>query len=236
MRRRNALTLIELLVVIAIIGALVSLLLPAVLAARSAARSTQCLNNLRQIGIAFHLYLETHDGQFPRSTHSAFAHRVPPWEYTVAPYLDPISDPEKGVLPLSLVEGAYRCPEDSREAEPDKPQALWSYGKNVWFELRPDETGSVMGLAEGPTYEQLKSINSTSRTVLVAELESGSNADHIMAHFWYFGGDIEVAVHRHGQLSNYLWVDGHASTGDFPGTFALAPPLDLWNPGTATQP
>src|ERR1700722_9374149 len=76
-RNRAAFTLIELLVVIAIIAVLIALLLPAVQAAREAARRAQCVNNLKQLGLALHNYHDV-NGTFPMDRYNgpAFGENV----------------------------------------------------------------------------------------------------------------------------------------------------------------
>jgi prepilin-type N-terminal cleavage/methylation domain-containing protein len=83
-RLQRGFTLVELLVVIAIIGVLVALLLPAVQAARESARRMKCSNNLKQMGLALHMY---HDNlnSFPPG---AFVANNLSWNVLVLPYLE----------------------------------------------------------------------------------------------------------------------------------------------------
>ncbi|MBN1394800.1 MAG: DUF1559 domain-containing protein [Pirellulales bacterium] len=85
----RAFTLVELLVVITIIGILIALLLPAVQAAREAARRAQCSNNMKQIGLALHLYHEVH-GVFPPGGGVQFPGGGVAWEWSalVLPHME----------------------------------------------------------------------------------------------------------------------------------------------------
>jgi prepilin-type N-terminal cleavage/methylation domain-containing protein len=83
-RTGRGFTLIELLVVIAIIAVLIALLLPAVQAARAAARRVQCVNNLKQFGIAMNNFHDVR-GTYPPGAMSSPAQ---PWSCYILPYIE----------------------------------------------------------------------------------------------------------------------------------------------------
>ena len=84
MNRNRAFTLVELLVVIAIIGILVALLLPAIQAAREAARRAQCVNNVKQLGIAMQNYHDVHKA-LPMGNYSCCWGT---WQMAILPFIE----------------------------------------------------------------------------------------------------------------------------------------------------
>ncbi|QDT96246.1 DUF1559 domain-containing protein [Gimesia aquarii] len=127
-KNRHGFTLIELLVVIAIIAILIALLLPAVQQAREAARRTQCKNNLKQIGLAFHNFHDVHD-HLPTGARdgagTSFAccnareREGWSWSYQILPYMEQANiyelgtdDDPVGTYPIVAREGikSYYCP------------------------------------------------------------------------------------------------------------------------------
>jgi prepilin-type N-terminal cleavage/methylation domain-containing protein/prepilin-type processing-associated H-X9-DG protein len=133
-KRRTAFTLIELLVVIAIIAILIALLVPAVQKVREAAARTQCINNLKNIGLALHGYHDVNKYLPPGA-----ANDMPPfgvatgpqwgasWKVFILPYLDqgPLfgryvfnsnsgyTNGTNGAALAGVVIAAYRCPSTS---------------------------------------------------------------------------------------------------------------------------
>jgi prepilin-type N-terminal cleavage/methylation domain-containing protein len=84
--RRSGFTLIEMLVVLAVIGVLVGMLLPAVQQAREAASRIKCANNLKQIGLALHLYHDQHKTLPP--TRNTLDTEGPSWAWLILPNLE----------------------------------------------------------------------------------------------------------------------------------------------------
>jgi prepilin-type N-terminal cleavage/methylation domain-containing protein len=132
-RFSSAFTLVELLVVIAIIGILIALLLPAIQAAREAARKAQCLNNLKQIGLAVHNYSDSFKA-FPigmdmvnglATTKSTFLIQILPymeenalfksWNFT-NPTANVTNSPETSRA--AKVIAGYLCPTDQFDENP----------------------------------------------------------------------------------------------------------------------
>lgn len=189
--RTAGFTLVELLVVIAIIGILVALLLPAVQAARESARRTQCVNNLKQCGIAMQAYHDIHmrlplqNSYGPNAAtlqHRSWVVRVLPMMELSSWYdkinqnksqLDNVVDPMLGTSNLQVIQQrltAMLCPSDpnSREnatrtdAAGGVSLALSNFAANVGDHRNGTGTGTPA--ADGQWYDYGNSADAARKT------------------------------------------------------------------------
>src|SRR5437667_3922160 len=101
---KRGFTLVELLVVVAIIGVLVALLLPAVQSAREAARRSQCVSQLKQVGVAMHNYENT----YMRLPVGAYGCCWGTWQVSILPYIE-----QKALYDLYVMDRKFGIPVDN---------------------------------------------------------------------------------------------------------------------------
>lgn len=211
-------TLVELLVVIAIISILAALLMPTLGKAREQTRSRACMSNLRQIGIAFHLYANDNNGVFPPvvqnysgSSKVAGNPGVPdlPWDWVLLPY-------------LNNSRKIYLCPSD---------KAIRQYGKNLINQSYViNETDGNGGLTvqdpRSPAGKATSWIKQPAQLVLVYCLNTawenltpdnrpivGLTSKHGYGYYTLHLGpnDTTGLYMNHSAGSNYLMCDGHVA-------------------------
>ncbi len=194
-RRRSAFTLVELLVVIAIIGILIALLLPAVQAAREAARRSQCLNHLKQLGLANHNYADSWRC-FPSSAIIDFATNLTANNVSwgvhgrLLPYIEqePLADrvdlsaawDAQVVIDAVRIE-VFGCPSDPKSLEVRDPGGgkprLYptSYGFNlgVYFVYDPQSRRGGQGVSYPNSSVSWSGVtDGTSNTLLAADVRA----------------------------------------------------------------
>ena len=206
-------TLIELLVVIAIISLLISILLPSLIAAKEISREIVCVSNLRQIGMAWHLYLVDNDDTFPKwrgnmhwfygGKHPAIANkesnmlRFRP----LNPYVDMKLQNEAGV-------GLFRCSMDRAIVFPGQPSATEGYDTYDYFgnsymmnHILLKAWDNVTGMSKPGAFQMRDVEISNSLVALAADCQWYYSVSNTMwdAHF-----------HNYDDRVGMVFLDGHA--------------------------
>jgi prepilin-type N-terminal cleavage/methylation domain-containing protein/prepilin-type processing-associated H-X9-DG protein len=199
-------TLIELLVVIAIIAILAGMLLPALKIAKDVAKSTFCLNNIKQVGLGFPMYLNDWNDWMPTNKGGNDI-----WVAKLQPYVQTSQHPYEIQFPNAFAYNkVWWCP---NLAQPYNAWCGYPWMLNVSYGYNQNALGATWSWgASYPNGVKFSRIRTQSKQLLLTEASTSGASSSIQAAMGDAKAIAGMAYPRHGDLANTLYCDGHAES------------------------